>query len=176
MQRMHVQVLLWLTLVLLSGKPATAQPITGVSIPELGSFDTIMQAFMNSNGIVSGVLAVSTNGCVVYQRGFGWLESQDPAIPTPENTPMRVASVEKPITAAAIRRLAIDPSIDLDDALGDPVFNGGGAAGFSTQGILSIAPYDGVGDSRLAIISVGDLVNQQGGERPSSPISRACAA
>lgn len=88
-------------------------PVTGFPVPELVVFDNLMQSYMADNGLEAGILAISKDGRVVYQRGFGYAwNGRDPL---PENTPMRLASVEKPHTAAAIRHLAADGVISLDD-------------------------------------------------------------
>lgn len=122
-------------------------PVAGVPVPDLEIFDNVMHAYMPFHGINAGVLAVSKDGVVVYQRGFG--------TGIPENTPMRLASVEKPITAAAVRKLIAagvlnwsDPVFDLDECPG---------------GLLSHVPWDGLADERLCDITLQDLVNHVGG-------------
>lgn len=122
-------------------------PEYGVHVPELDIFDTVMQAYMESNGINAGVLAVSVDGVVVYQRGFG--------NNIPENTPVRLASVEKPIVSAAIRQLINDGLIDWNDFVFDLGQPGGG--------ILPHQPWNGLGDPRLPDITVVDLMMHQGG-------------
>lgn len=138
---------LWLT----AGGSAHAQlPASGVPVPELSVFDNVMQAYMDGNGINAGVLAVSVDGVVVYQRGFG--------VGIPENMPMRIASVEKPIVAAAAVKLMNEGVLNMNDT----VFNVNGSGG-----ILPHQPYDGRFASEttdwLASITVGDLLNHQGG-------------
>ena len=65
--------------------PARALPVTGQPVPNLAAFDQSMQDFMGQQGLGAGVLAVSKDGCVVYQRGFGtWMWGFSPL---PENTP-----------------------------------------------------------------------------------------
>lgn len=130
-----------------------AQTVTGVAVPELAAFDTTMVNFMNANGIDRGVLAVSNNGCIVYQRGFDW----------PENGAFRLASVEKPITAAAIRDLY--GTANLNNVF---VFNGG-TAQFNNGGVLSYSPDGGVAGTCppgwlcLQSITALDLLDHRGG-------------
>lgn len=127
--------------------------VTGLAVPGLEVFDDAMVNFMTTNGIDIGVLAISKNGCIIYQRGFGY----------PENTPFRMASVEKPITAAAIRKLAAT-NINVANDLSDFVFNGGGNPNFNSSGILPHVPWQNFsGDSRLANIQVQHLVAHRGG-------------
>jgi CubicO group peptidase (beta-lactamase class C family) len=77
--------------------------------------------------------------------------------PMPENTPMRIASVEKPLTSAAIRRLITDQIGGLD--FGDYIFDLGQPGG----GILSYTPWNGLGDARLADITVRHCFDHMGG-------------
>ena len=138
----------------LAGLPATiAQlPVTGVPVPELADFDDAMQDHMALYGLQAGVLAVSRDGCVVYQRGFGWLSESHPL---PENTPMRLASVEKPLTAATVRKLANLGHFSLGDCVFDLDQPGGG--------ILDIEPWGDIGDDELQDITVEDLLHHEGG-------------
>jgi len=136
-------------------------PESGVPVASLSAYDDAMQNFMATYAIEAGVLAVSRNGCIVYQRGFGLLGARGPN--TPENTPMRIASVEKPLTSAAIRRLVAAGTIDWTDF----VFNLGQAGG----GLLPHVPWNGVGDNRLDNITVQNVFNHQGGwDRDTAPI------
>lgn len=130
-------------------RSACAQlPVYGKHVSELTAFDDLMQQFMNVNDIPEGVLAVGKDGFVVYQRAFGGN--------LPENTPMRLASVEKPIAAAAIRKLVSDGDLSLTDQ----VFS----SRSGTSGILPHEPWNGAwGDNRLGDITVEDLMNHQGG-------------
>lgn len=137
---------LCLALCLSAPTPTPPQlPVFGQPVPELQAFDDTMQLYMSAKNIPAGVLGVMRQGRVVYLRGFG----------VPENTPMRLASVEKPITAAAVRMLANQGAL----ALTDPAFdlNGNG-------GILNIAPWMGtLGDSDLVDVTVQDLIDHRGG-------------
>lgn len=127
--------------------PAQAQlPVSGIHVPQLTAFDDIMQSMMQDNGIAAGVLAVSEDGVVVYQRGFG--------VDVPENMPMRLASVSKSITAAAVHRLVADGAISLIDR----VFDLG-----SGNGILPHQPWQGLGDPNIANIRVIHLLDHRSG-------------
>lgn len=128
-------------------------PVTGVPVPSLADFDALMLQFMDDVDLEGGVLAVSRNDRVVYQRGFGWLRD---GIEMPENTTFRVASVEKPITAAAIRMLIADGLLDW----GDFVFDLGQQP---DGGILPHDPWTTLGDARLADITIRHLVDHVGG-------------
>ena len=131
-------------------------PVYGRPTPTLTIFDDVMQSYMDYWDINAGVLAVSVNGNVVYQHGFG--------SGVPENTLFRLASVEKPITAAAIQRLVADGHLSMNDNAFDLGQFGGG--------ILPHQPYnDLLGDEWLKYITVMDLLNHQGGwDRGTAPI------
>jgi CubicO group peptidase (beta-lactamase class C family) len=133
-------------LILGAPRRAPGQTLHGVQVDELTSWDTMLQTFMDDNTISAGVLAVAnTDGTIIYQRSIG----------VPENALMRVASVEKPITAAAIRTINSDGLIGANDLVFDVDQSG--------AGLLSITPYDGWGDSCYGDISVAHLLAHRGG-------------
>lgn len=76
--------------------------------------DSLIQTFMNSNGITAGSLSVVKAGSVVYNKSYGY---QDTSKKTPlVNDPLMVtASVVKPITAAVVQNLAAKGKLSLQD-------------------------------------------------------------
>ncbi len=141
-------------------------PETGVYVPELAIFDMLMQDYMENNGLQGGILAISKDGCVVYQRGFGYAYNMTD--PLPENTVMRLASVEKPHTAAIIHHLVADGVIRLDDF----VFDVGQQLGPGQRALLDAStpsspywPYDGNygNEPFLSLITVEHLLKHVGG-------------
>ena len=140
-------------------------PVTGVPVPELVIFDMLMQSFMADNGLEGGILAISKDGCIVYQRGFGY--AYNGTDPLPENTPMRLASVEKPHTAAVIRHLVADGVISLNDF----VFDVDQASPNGERRLLDARPsgtyypYNGVygNETFLGAVTVEHLLNHWGG-------------
>lgn len=148
-----IAVQLWQT-----GTMVSAQTITGVSFPQMAAFDNAMLSVMNEFDFPEGILAISRKGCVVYQRGF---QTYTAEYIFPENTPMRLASVEKPIAAAVIRELAADGFLGLDDFVFEMPRR---VAGRSLLPAANYYPYTGrFGDSRLADITVRHLLLHQGG-------------
>ena len=122
--------------------------ITGVGSPEFAEIDEFVVLYMDTYGIKAGVVGIIKDGVIVYQRGFD----------TPENTTLRVASVEKPFTAAAIQILA-SPSWNLLQ-LTDFVFDLGQPQG----GILDIPVWNGtLGSIFLKDITVQNLLDHEGG-------------
>jgi N-acyl-D-amino-acid deacylase len=79
-------------------------PITGKAEPGLEPFDQAMQQFMKARHIPGGVLAVLKDGELVLERGYGHADHAGKQLLGPDR-PFRIASLTKPITAAAIWRL-----------------------------------------------------------------------
>src|SRR5678815_1867396 len=132
--------LILLLLIAIAAEPARAQlPTQGQSVPQLASVDTLLQNFILTNNIPGGEVAITHNGAVVYERSFGYTSAAR-NIGMPETEMMRLASVSKPITAAAINKLATDGKLNLDAR----VFKIG-----SNGGLLDIPPAGALGDSRL---------------------------
>jgi N-acyl-D-amino-acid deacylase len=77
-------------------------PDSGFAGPEF--FDEVMRKFLAERGIQAGTLAVSRDGKLLWERGYG-IEA---------DAPFRLASVTKPITAAAIRKLIREGKLSLD--------------------------------------------------------------
>ena len=126
-------------------------PVSGRPVPSMSVFDDLMIDFMNDREIEAGVLGIMHNGQIVYLKGFGYINDD---VPLPENSIWRLASVTKPITAAAIRNLIADGWFELDwDA-----FNINGS-----DGIITINPWPSVGDSDMDDITVDHLLNHEGG-------------
>lgn len=86
-----------------AAKPDAKVPVVGKG-KSLPDFDAALLAHLELSKCTAATFALSMGGRVVYARGYGWLDL-DKTRPTPADTPMRVASISKPITAAAIRKL-----------------------------------------------------------------------
>jgi N-acyl-D-amino-acid deacylase len=85
----------------------------GASNPTFQGFDDAMTAFMQANNLAGGALAVAKEGRLVYTRGYGRadLQKQTPVQPT---SLIRIASVSKSFTSAAIFTLVQSGRLDLD--------------------------------------------------------------
>ena len=134
-------------------------PAQGPAVPQLAAFDRLMQEFMDNNDISAGQLAIMRNGVVVFDRAYGWQNKTGDTAPynlkgLPRGALMRVASVSKPFTAAAIRALIAQGRLSLDSRV------------FSLRkgdgGILDLTPF-GTPDPRLGRITVGHLLVHRGG-------------
>ena len=88
-------------------------PMTGTPVPELSAFDRAIAAFMEKWKIPGGALGVVKDGRLVLARGYGLadVEAKQPVAP---DALFRIASVSKPVTAAAILVLSQRGQLDLD--------------------------------------------------------------
>jgi CubicO group peptidase (beta-lactamase class C family) len=139
-------------LIALPGCSETTAPITRP--PGLEVFDSLIVNFMEATGIEAAALGIMRDGEVVYQKGFGW---QDAAhqVPLASDAMMRLASVSKPITAAAVRQLIDDGMFTLSDAVFD--------VGQPDGGLLGLVPFPVLGDDRLGDVTVRHLLQPEGG-------------
>jgi len=76
-------------------------PATGPAVPGLGAFDDAMRRYMGERGIRAGTLAVAKDGRVVLARGYGYADREETR-PIEPDAPLRLASVSKAFTAAAV--------------------------------------------------------------------------
>lgn len=123
-----------------------ALPVSGTNVPQLKAFDEAMLKIMTSRGWTAGALAVSRNGKTVFSHGYGYRDA-DHLLPVTPETPFRIASVSKPITAAVIRSMVADSTLKLDDKA------------FTVLGMTSKA----TGDTRLKEITIEHLLGHRGG-------------
>lgn len=123
---------------------------TGVYVPQLAAFDAAMTNLLSTYGIPGGQMALTYQGRLVYNRGFGMADvaSQTPVQP---NSVFRIASISKPITAVAIMKLYEQGLISLD------------AKVFGATGILNDAIYQNILDPQVTNITVRNLLQHTGG-------------
>ena len=89
-------------------------PISGAAVPGMGSYDQIIPAFMKSHAIPGAAVAVLRDGKLIYARGFGYADLEKKTVVQPDAL-FRIASVSKPITAAAVMKLVEEGKLQLDD-------------------------------------------------------------
>ncbi len=90
--------------------------VTGQEVRELQSFDQHLREFMQKYELPGGTAAVAKDGRLVYARGFGWADRKNKE-PMQPDALMRIASVSKPFTAAAILRLWEQGRLKLDEPI-----------------------------------------------------------
>jgi len=95
--------------------------VTGLVMPKLAAYDDPMTAFLREHDPPGAALAVTYLGRLVYARGFGHadLEEREPVRPA---SLFRIASLSKPVTAAAVMHLVEQGKLRLDDRV-FPILN-----------------------------------------------------
>ena len=89
-------------------------PISGAAVPGMGVYDQIIPDLMRKFAIPGGAVAVLHDGRLIYARGFGYADVENKT-PVQPDALFRIASVSKPITAAAIMKLVEEGKLELDD-------------------------------------------------------------
>lgn len=85
--------------------PSADLPITGSEMsPRLRVFTDTVKKFMKENLIPAGTIAVMKKDRVVVKRGIGYADPEQ-TLPLPPNAMMRLASLDKLITNAAMKAL-----------------------------------------------------------------------
>ena len=133
---------------------ASAGSASGSAVVGVLDFTSLLQGFNDAHGIEAAALGMMKQGEIVYEGAAGSMDAQR-RVPVRQDVMMRLASVTKPITAAAIHKLASDGMLALDDRVFDLGRTGGG--------LLQIDPFPQLGDARLAEITVLHLLQHQGG-------------
>lgn len=132
----------------LAGLSAQQLPITGTKAPAYARVDAAVLEVMTTLGARAATVAVSRDGKLQYSRGFGYKDKRE-RIATPPDALLRLASVTKPLTAAAVRAAARNGKLRLDDKAID---------------LLGVKPRGGKwGDARLPAITVQHLLDHRGG-------------
>lgn len=117
---------------------------TGTAVPEMASYDTEVQKFMQKWSVPGATVAVARQGRLLFARGYGVADPASPA-PVQADSLFRIASVSKPITATAVMKLVEDGALTLD---------------------LPVFPYLARGtatDTRLNRVTVRHLLEHSGG-------------
>ena len=89
---------------------------TGTEVTELDSFDRHVTELMKKFELPGATAAVAKDGRLVYARGFGWADRKN-RVPMQPTALMRIASVSKPFTAAAIMQLIEQGRLKLSDPI-----------------------------------------------------------
>lgn len=123
---------------------------TGNHVPELVNFDTEMLNLMDQYDVPGGQLAITLQGRLVYNRGFGYADSTTHTPVQPDHI-FRLASVSKPVTAVTIMYMVEQGWLNLDDTV------------FGDAGILNDTIYQNILDSRVYDITIRNLLTHSGG-------------
>jgi len=123
-------------------------PVSGAYVPELECFDEAILDFMEARGIQAGTIAVMKGRILMLSRGYGWQDIGHTQVVSPDAL-MRIASIDKPITSAVVKKLIREGQLSADTRV------------FS---YLDVSPPPGqTADPRLADITVQHLLDHEGG-------------
>src|SRR5687768_6248331 len=139
-----------LTLILVILTITFTKAQTGLYVPELAAFDTAMAQLITQYNVPGGQLAITHQGRLVYNRGFGMADVSN-SIPVEPHHTFRLASVSKTITGVAVMKLWENAQVNLD------------AQVFGASGILNDAMYQNILDPRVNNITVRHLLEHGGG-------------
>lgn len=145
-------VLVW-SISLISSDSLAELPTQGQLVPELSDLDELIQSFLRANDVSGGLVAVRHQGELVFHRSYGWRD-QDRQQQLAPDAMMRVASLSKPITAAAVRKLIERGDLNLKDRVFNLTESGG---------ILDVAPFPLLGDERYESVTIDHLLRHRGG-------------
>lgn len=131
-------------------------PISGAYAPDYVALDKALLDFIQQRKIGAAQLVVSKDGVVILNHAYGWYDASHTRPFTTDGV-MRVASVTKPITMAAIRKLVAEGKL----TLAQKVFC---LDGSPSDCLLDITPPSGATvDPRLKDITVLQLLYHKGG-------------
>jgi len=100
----------------LCGAAAAEIPASGGRVPGFGAVDRVVLEHMARIGARAASVAVGRGDALVYARGFGWADRAR-SRPVAPDALMRIASVTKPITAAAAKKLIADGRLHPDETV-----------------------------------------------------------
>jgi len=87
--------------------------ITGIPVPAMSSFDSVVSDLMARFRIPGGALAVAKDGRLVLAHGYGLADVDVNRLVQPDSL-FRIASISKSITAVAILKLVEEGRLDLN--------------------------------------------------------------
>ncbi|NNF26831.1 MAG: serine hydrolase, partial [Gemmatimonadetes bacterium] len=128
---------------------ATPVEASAWALENLPTFDSHIEAFLTQWGVPGVGVAVAFDGRLVYARGYGVADVGTGEDVKAEHR-FRIASVSKPITAAAVMQMVERGELDLEDPAFDYLDHLDPPAGATP-------------DSRLADITIRNLLEHAGG-------------
>jgi CubicO group peptidase (beta-lactamase class C family) len=112
--------------------------------------DRLIERFMGQWAIKGLSLAVMKDEKLIYAKGYGWADKES-GVRMDVNNIMRIASVSKLITAAAVMKLSEDGVLSLSDKP------------FSKDGLLDLPRFQHIKDRRARNITIEHLLRHKGG-------------
>jgi len=120
---------------------------------EYSAINSQFEQFVNKWGLVGATFCIAHKGRIIYARSFGMANKEESIAMQPYHI-MRVASISKLITAAAVMKLVEEGKLRLNDRV------------FGPDGILSDEKFLHYKDKRVEEITVHNLLNHSGGWTP----------
>jgi CubicO group peptidase (beta-lactamase class C family) len=127
---------------------AEERPVSGKESPGFESVDKVVLDFMDTIGCQAATVAVARDGRLLHSRGYGWSDEARRK-PVQPDALMRIASVTKPITSAAVKNAIRAGKISLETK--------------AFEFIAVKAPGGKSADARISRITVCQLLEHQGG-------------
>jgi CubicO group peptidase (beta-lactamase class C family)/tetratricopeptide (TPR) repeat protein len=132
----------------MAGWDRSELPEAGEAVPALTAIETVLADWLRERGMQGGTLAVAKEGRVLLARSFGWADRYATR-PIAPGDPMRLASLSKIFTAAAINKLIAAGKLRSDDSVID---------------VLDLKPPKGrTMDARWKRITIEHLITHRGG-------------
>jgi hypothetical protein len=122
-------------------------------------FDAVMLKYGAKIGCTSAELAITRNRVVILSWGYG-SSDRFGRVPMHPNSPMAIASCEKPITAAVVKQLARAGKLDLNAS----IFR-----------VLRIQPVGPIVDSRVWDVTIQHVLDHKAGWQ-GAPLDQAMQA
>ncbi|MFA5648651.1 MAG: serine hydrolase domain-containing protein [Bacteroidales bacterium] len=121
-----------------------------LSSDNFASFEKTVNHFIQYWRVAGASVAIAQEGKLVYAKGFGYADVENGVEMQPYNL-LRVASVSKLITAAAVMKLVENGELSLNQKV------------FGEEGILDNPMYRNYIDKRVEDITVKNLLNHSAG-------------
>jgi N-acyl-D-amino-acid deacylase len=171
--RLALRIALCLIGLLIAVAVPRASAQTGVPVPALQTVDEAITQYMARWSLPGGAVAITYRDKLIFARGYGFADVEHKR-PVEPDTPFRLGSVGKPITAAAIMKLVEQGKLKLDgrmiDALGrsqaTPEHVAPGVDKISIQNLLQHTSGWGPEDTGYGA-DVGALLARLGASPPS---------
>ncbi len=151
---------------------AASNPTDRPTDPTFAPIDEAILGIMEDRGIHAATFAMSQDGSMVWSQGYGTMQPNGGGV-VPADAMLRIASLSKPITLAAIWELDATGELSKDDVVfcipADP----------DPSCHLPVDPLPGSSvDPRLGDITIDHVLNHEGGwdryiSTPTHPMFRA---